>query len=81
MSSNLSALKMISILTMFISSIRCCTGLSKHIEYGMNSLEIFLLQIHLKVGKADPTHFTKTIDDDLFICQIYVDDIIFGSTN
>jgi hypothetical protein len=55
--------------------------LSKHIEYGMNSLEIFLLQIHLKVGKADPTHFTKTIDADLFICQIYVDDIIFGSTN
>ena len=24
---------------------------------------------------------TKTIGDDLFICQIYVDDIIFGSTN
>jgi hypothetical protein len=24
---------------------------------------------------------TKTCDDDLFVCQIYVDDIIFGSTN
>jgi hypothetical protein len=35
----------------------------------------------LKVGKADPTFFTKTIAKDLFICQIYVDDIIFGSTN
>jgi hypothetical protein len=34
-----------------------------------------------KVGKADPTLFTKTIEKDLFICQIYVDDIIFGSTN
>jgi hypothetical protein len=34
-----------------------------------------------KVGKAGPTLFTKTIDKDLFICQIYVDDIIFGSTN
>jgi hypothetical protein len=34
-----------------------------------------------KVGKADPTLFTKTIAKDLFICQIYVDDIIFGSTN
>jgi hypothetical protein len=32
------------------------------------------------VGKADPTLFTKTCDD-LFVCQIYVDDIIFGSTN
>jgi hypothetical protein len=34
-----------------------------------------------KVGKADPTLFTKTWNGDLFVCQIYVDDIIFGSTN
>jgi hypothetical protein len=34
-----------------------------------------------KVGKAGPTLFTKTISKDLFICQIYVDYIIFGSTN
>jgi hypothetical protein len=33
------------------------------------------------VGKADPTLFTKTCNGDLFVCQIYVDDIIFGSTN
>jgi hypothetical protein len=25
--------------------------------------------------------FTKKIGNDIFICQIYVDDIIFGSTN
>jgi hypothetical protein len=31
--------------------------------------------------RADPTLFTKTIANDLFVCQIYVDDIIFGSTN
>jgi hypothetical protein len=30
---------------------------------------------------TDPTLFTKTIAKDLFICQLYVDDIIFGSTN
>ena len=35
----------------------------------------------LKSKKADPTLFTKIIDKDLFICQIYVVDIIFGSTN
>jgi hypothetical protein len=29
----------------------------------------------------DTTLFTKKIDDNLFICQIYVNDIIFGSTN
>jgi hypothetical protein len=41
----------------------------------------FIITNVFKVGKADPTLFTKTIDKDLFICQIYVDDIIFGSTN
>ena len=34
-----------------------------------------------KVGKADPALFTKTVAKDLFVCQIYVDDIIFRSTN
>jgi hypothetical protein len=33
------------------------------------------------MGKADTTLFTKKIDQDLFALQIYVDDIIFGSTN
>jgi hypothetical protein len=41
----------------------------------------FLITNGFKVGKADPTLFTKTIANDLFVCQIYVDDIIFGSTN
>jgi hypothetical protein len=31
--------------------------------------------------KTDPTLFTTKIDGDLFICPIYIDDIIFGSTN
>jgi hypothetical protein len=44
-------------------------------------LRDFLLTNGFKVEKADPTLFIKTIDKDLFICQIYVDDIIFGSTN
>jgi hypothetical protein len=44
-------------------------------------LRDFLIANAFKVGKADPTLFTKTCDDDLFVCQIYVDDIIFGSTN
>jgi hypothetical protein len=44
-------------------------------------LRDFLIANAFKVGKADPTLFTKTCDDDLFVCQIYVNDIIFGSTN
>jgi hypothetical protein len=41
----------------------------------------FLITNGFKVRKVDPTLFTKTIVKDLFVSQIYVDDIIFGSTN
>jgi hypothetical protein len=44
-------------------------------------LRDFLVTNGFKVGKANPTLFTKTIANDLFVCQIYVVDIIFGSTN
>jgi hypothetical protein len=44
-------------------------------------LRDFLITNGFKVEKVDATLFTKTIAKDLFICQIYVDDIIFGSTN
>jgi hypothetical protein len=41
----------------------------------------FLLSKGFKIGKVDTTLFTTKIGNDIFICQIYVDDIIFGSTN
>jgi hypothetical protein len=41
----------------------------------------FLISNAFKVRKADPTIFTKTCNGDFFICQIYVDDIIFDSTD
>jgi hypothetical protein len=41
----------------------------------------FLLSKGFKIGKVDTTLFTKKIGNDIFIYQIYVDDIIFGSTN
>jgi hypothetical protein len=41
----------------------------------------FLITNGFKVGKVDPTLFTKTVAKDLFVCQNFVDDIIFGSTN
>jgi hypothetical protein len=44
-------------------------------------LRDFLISNAFKVGKAYPTLFTKTCNGDLFVCQIYVDGIIFGSTN
>jgi hypothetical protein len=39
-------------------------------------LRNFIITNGFKVGKSDPTHFTKTVAKDLFVCQIYVDDII-----
>jgi hypothetical protein len=42
-------------------------------------LQNFLVSKGLKIRKVDTTLFTKKIED-LFICQIYVDDIIFGSS-
>jgi hypothetical protein len=33
------------------------------------------------MGKVDTTLFNKKIDQDLFVLQIYVNDIVFGSTN
>jgi hypothetical protein len=41
----------------------------------------FLLSKGFKMAKVDTTLFTKKIAIDLFVLQIYVDDIIFGSTN
>ena len=44
-------------------------------------LKEFLLKQGFEIGKADPTLFTRKVNKDIFVCQIYVDDIIFGSTN
>ena len=44
-------------------------------------LKDFLLKQGFEIGKVDTTLFTRKIKNDIFVCQIYVDDIIFGSTN
>jgi hypothetical protein len=44
-------------------------------------LRDFLLSEGFIMGKVDTTLFTKKIENDLFVLQIFVDDIIFGSTN
>jgi hypothetical protein len=54
-------------------------GLKKAHRACYECLRDFLIENAFKLGKVDPIFFTKTFDNDLF--QIYVDDIIFGSTN
>jgi hypothetical protein len=44
-------------------------------------LRDFLIDKGFTIGKVDITLFTKKLNGDIFICQVYVDDIIFGSTN
>ena len=68
---NLSGLKTLDILIMFIGCPRRYMGLSKLQELGTSAF----------VGKVDTTLFTKKLDGHIFIYQVYVDDIIFGSSN
>jgi hypothetical protein len=44
-------------------------------------LKELLVDRGFEIGLIDPTLFTKKVNMELFICQIYVDDIIFGSSN
>ena len=44
-------------------------------------LRDFLIEKGFTIGKVDTTLFTKKPDGHIFICQVYVDDIIFGSSN
>jgi hypothetical protein len=44
-------------------------------------LKDFFLKNDFVMGKADSILFTHIVDKDIFVCQIYVDDIIFGSTD
>ena len=46
-----------------------------------DTLKDYLMKKGFKPGSLDPTLFTKSYDGELFVCQIYVDDIIFGSTD
>jgi hypothetical protein len=68
-------------LTTCSSFLKLYMGLSKLHALGMKRLRDFLLSKDFKIGKVDTTLFTKRIGKDLFVCQIYVDDIIFGFTN
>ena len=56
-------------------------GLKQAPHAWYDTLKDFLKSKGFKHGSLDPTLFMKTYDGELFVCQIYVDDIIFGCTN
>nr|GEU37070.1 retrovirus-related Pol polyprotein from transposon TNT 1-94 [Tanacetum cinerariifolium] len=46
-----------------------------------DELLTFLLQNHFFKGTTDPTLFIRHFFEDILVVQVYVDDIIFGSTH
>nr|GEV82794.1 retrovirus-related Pol polyprotein from transposon TNT 1-94 [Tanacetum cinerariifolium] len=55
-------------------------GLKQAPKAWYNRLKAFLIKHDYTMGMVDNTLFTKKKDPNLIIVQIYVDDIIFGST-
>ncbi|GJX50158.1 retrovirus-related pol polyprotein from transposon TNT 1-94 [Tanacetum coccineum] len=56
-------------------------GLKQAPRAWYNMLSSFLISQHFSKGAVDPTLFTRQAGNDLLLVQIYVDDIIFASTN
>ena len=56
-------------------------GLKQAPRAWYDTLRDFLLKKGFKPGTTNPTLFTRAYNGDLFVCQIYADDIIFGCTN
>ncbi|GJV31423.1 retrovirus-related pol polyprotein from transposon TNT 1-94 [Tanacetum coccineum] len=56
-------------------------GLKQAPRSWYDELSKFLLQNHFIKGTIDPTLFIRRFDDDILVVPVYVDDIIYGSTN
>ncbi|GJT74143.1 retrovirus-related pol polyprotein from transposon TNT 1-94 [Tanacetum coccineum] len=56
-------------------------GLKQAPRAWYDMLSSFLISQHFSKGAVDPTLFTWKVGNDLLLVQIYVDDIIFASTN
>nr|GFB50796.1 uncharacterized mitochondrial protein AtMg00810-like [Tanacetum cinerariifolium] len=56
-------------------------GLKQAPRAWYNILSSFLISQHFSKGAVDPSLFTRKAGYDLLLVQIYVDDIIFASTN
>ena len=57
----------------------CSLKQTPRVKY--DGLNKFVLENGFTIGKADTTLFIKHKNQDILIVQIYVDEIIFGSTN
>nr|GEU94869.1 hypothetical protein [Tanacetum cinerariifolium] len=56
-------------------------GLKQAPHAWYDELSMFLLQNQFFKGTTDPTLFIRRFVDDILVVQVYVDDIVFGSTH
>ncbi|GJR11376.1 retrovirus-related pol polyprotein from transposon TNT 1-94 [Tanacetum coccineum] len=56
-------------------------GLKQAPRAWYDMMSSFLISQHFSKGAVDPTLFTRQAGNELLLVQIYVDDIIFASTN
>ncbi|GKD75399.1 retrovirus-related pol polyprotein from transposon TNT 1-94 [Tanacetum coccineum] len=56
-------------------------GLKQAPRAWYEELSMFLLKNHFLKGTIDPILFIRRFNDDILVVQVYVDDIIFGSTH
>ena len=56
-------------------------GLKQAPRVWYDRLNNFLIKNDFKRGQVDTTLFRRTLEKNILVVQIYVDDIIFGSTN
>ncbi|GJW16446.1 retrovirus-related pol polyprotein from transposon TNT 1-94 [Tanacetum coccineum] len=56
-------------------------GLKQEPRTWYDELSKFILQNHFFKGTIDPTLFLRRFDNDILVVHVYIDDIIFGSTN
>ncbi|GJW49688.1 putative ribonuclease H-like domain-containing protein [Tanacetum coccineum] len=55
-------------------------GLHQALRAWYETLSTYLLENRFRIGTIDKTLFIKKDKDDIMLMQVYVDDIIFGST-
>ena len=56
-------------------------GLKQAPRAWYDRLSNFLIKNDFKRGQVDTTLFRRTLEKEILVVQIYVDDVIFGSTN
>ena len=81
MLNNHPGLKVLISLIIFFKLKKSLYGLKQAPRAWYERLSKFLIYSGFKMGKIDTTLFIKPKDNDMLIIQIYVDDIIFGTTN